>query len=270
MREMIVASRIERTLSKAEILEIYLNSIYLGRSSWGIEMAARSYFGKAAKDADRRGGRAARGLAKGPNYYNPDTSSRARAQERMAYVLSRMQEDGVLTAEQVQQALGRCRSASPSNTHRDYRILLCRSSAAARRGRLPASTASRPLPMSCTRPLIRPCSRPPRQRSAGGARTLRAERRPPAIQGAEANLGDGRQGASRLQARCGCGCNPAWRQALEAARLPLYDVQWSPAVVVAKGRNERTAANVLKVGLRRRPVLPLSCRMRRRARSQAP
>ena len=49
MREMIVASRLERTLSKAEILEIYLNSIYFGRATWGIEMAARSYFGKPAK-----------------------------------------------------------------------------------------------------------------------------------------------------------------------------------------------------------------------------
>ena len=49
IREMIVASRLEATLSKAEILELYLNSAYLGRGSWGIEMAARSYFGKAAK-----------------------------------------------------------------------------------------------------------------------------------------------------------------------------------------------------------------------------
>jgi hypothetical protein len=48
IREMIVASRVERTLSKEEILELYLNSVYLGRSSWGIEMAARGYFGKSA------------------------------------------------------------------------------------------------------------------------------------------------------------------------------------------------------------------------------
>src|SRR5690606_6819982 len=41
MREMIVAVRVERVLSKPEILELYLNSTYLGRGSWGIEMAAR-------------------------------------------------------------------------------------------------------------------------------------------------------------------------------------------------------------------------------------
>ena len=45
IREMVVASRVERTLSKAEILELYLNSVYLGRGSWGIELASRSYFG---------------------------------------------------------------------------------------------------------------------------------------------------------------------------------------------------------------------------------
>src|SRR5215831_11887030 len=50
IREMIVASRVERTLSKDEILELYLNSVYLGRGSWGIELAARSYFGKSARD----------------------------------------------------------------------------------------------------------------------------------------------------------------------------------------------------------------------------
>jgi membrane peptidoglycan carboxypeptidase len=48
IREMIVASRVERTLSKAEIPELYLNSVYLGRGSWGIELAARGYFGKPA------------------------------------------------------------------------------------------------------------------------------------------------------------------------------------------------------------------------------
>ena len=42
IREMIVATRVERTLSKGEILELYLNSTYLGRSAWGIEMAARA------------------------------------------------------------------------------------------------------------------------------------------------------------------------------------------------------------------------------------
>src|SRR5438067_1569289 len=95
IREMVVASRVERTLSKTEILELYLNSVYLGRGSWGIELAARSYFGKPAKELTLEEGALLAGLTKGPNYLSPDRHP-GRAQERLAYVLSRMQEDGVL------------------------------------------------------------------------------------------------------------------------------------------------------------------------------
>ncbi len=95
IREMIVASRVEHTLTKAEILELYLNSVYLGRGSWGIEMAARSYFGKPSKELTLQEAALLAGLTKGPNYFNPDRHP-GRAQERLAYVLSRLQEDGVL------------------------------------------------------------------------------------------------------------------------------------------------------------------------------
>ena len=90
IREMIVASRVEQTLSKAEILELYLNSVYLGRGSWGIELAARSYFGKPAKELTVEEGALLAGLTKGPNYFSPDRHP-GRAQERLAYVLSRLQ-----------------------------------------------------------------------------------------------------------------------------------------------------------------------------------
>jgi hypothetical protein len=72
IREIIVASRVESTLTKAEILELYLNSAYLGRSSWGVEMAARSYFGKSAKALTLGEGAMLAGLLKGPNFFNPD------------------------------------------------------------------------------------------------------------------------------------------------------------------------------------------------------
>jgi len=48
MREVIIASRVEHSPTRAEILETYLNSIYLGRGAWGIELAARTYFGNPA------------------------------------------------------------------------------------------------------------------------------------------------------------------------------------------------------------------------------
>ena len=104
IREMIVATRLERALSKAEILELYLNSTYLGRSAWGIEMAARSYFGKPAKDLALPEGALLAGLTKGPNYYNPDRHPE-RARERLGYVLTRMQEEGMITPEQSAKAL---------------------------------------------------------------------------------------------------------------------------------------------------------------------
>jgi penicillin-binding protein 1A len=95
IREMIVAARLESTLSKDEILELYLNSIYLGRSSWGVETAARGYFAKSAKELTLAEGALLAALTKGPNYFSPDRQP-ARAQERLAYVLTRMREDGML------------------------------------------------------------------------------------------------------------------------------------------------------------------------------
>ena len=75
IREMIVASRLESTLSKNEILELYLNTAYLGRGSWGVDMAARSYFGVTAKNLTLAQGAMLAGLLKGPNYFNPDRHS---------------------------------------------------------------------------------------------------------------------------------------------------------------------------------------------------
>ena len=102
--EMIVASRLEATLSKNEILELYLNSAYLGRGSWGVEMAARSYFGKSVKEVTLAEAAMLAGLLKGPSYFDPDRHP-DRAKERFAYVLGRMQEDGVIDAQQKESAV---------------------------------------------------------------------------------------------------------------------------------------------------------------------
>ena len=114
IREMIVASRLESTLSKNEILELYLNTAYFGRGSWGVDMAARSYFGVTAKNLTLAQGAMLAGLLKGPNYFNPDRHP-DRAKERLGYVLGRMQEDGVISAAQKDQARPPiCPSSSPS------------------------------------------------------------------------------------------------------------------------------------------------------------
>ncbi|HEY4774594.1 MAG TPA: transglycosylase domain-containing protein, partial [Xanthobacteraceae bacterium] len=103
IREMIVAVRLEALVGKAEILELYLNSIYLGRGSWGVELAARSYFGKPARELTVSEGALLAGLAKGPNYFNPERHPE-RARERLAYVLDRMKTDGALGADEARHA----------------------------------------------------------------------------------------------------------------------------------------------------------------------
>src|ERR1700731_79817 len=103
MREIIIASRLERSLTKPEILELYLNSIYLGRGAWGIELAARNYFGKPAAALTLQEGAMLASLPKGPTYYSPDRHP-DRAQERLAHVVSRMQEDGVAGAAAIDSA----------------------------------------------------------------------------------------------------------------------------------------------------------------------
>src|SRR5437868_1261986 len=71
MREMILASRLERTLSKAEILELYLNSVFLGRNSAGVEMAAQTYFGKSVSALSLTEGAVLAAVTKGPSYFSP-------------------------------------------------------------------------------------------------------------------------------------------------------------------------------------------------------
>ena len=79
IREIVIASRVERLLSKQEILELYLNSIYLGRGSWGIEMAAQSYFGKPAKQLTLEEGALLAGLDQGAELLQSRPAAGARA-----------------------------------------------------------------------------------------------------------------------------------------------------------------------------------------------
>lgn len=251
MREMIVASRIERTLSKDEILEIYLNSIYLGRASWGIEMAARSYFGKPAKALTVSEGALLAGLAKGPNYYNPDLHPE-RARDRMAYVLSRMQEDGALQAEVAKQALASFPHTVPferpqrstgfhfvDHLSRDARTL----------ADVESLTGSSYIVHSTLNPSLQRAAEAALQ--DGLARYEMSVGRQK-LQSAETNL----SGAVKsLQDKAEPGAAPAWQRALRSARLPLYDVQWSAAIVLEQERDRKSG---IKVGLADGRILPLT------------
>src|SRR5919201_734076 len=230
IREMIVASRLEHTLSKAEILELYLNSVYLGRGSWGIELAARGYFGKPAKELTLEQGALPAGLTKGPNYFNPDRHP-TRAQERLAYVLSRLQEDGGLAADQS----GRGLPALPKlvayeRPRRDIGFHFV--DQVAREAKSLAGIDA----ITSHSYTVRSTINPQLQRAVEAALQeglSRYERGAGRVQfrTAEASLGQSiqRETDKKIADR-----RPAWQRALANARLPLYDVHWAAAIVLEK------------------------------------
>lgn len=104
MKEAILAYRLEKNLTKQEILTIYLNQIYLGEHAYGVEAAARTYFGKHASDLTLAECALIAGLPKAPTRYNPFRAPKA-AKERQLYVLRRMHELQWIDSQQYQQAL---------------------------------------------------------------------------------------------------------------------------------------------------------------------
>jgi penicillin-binding protein 1A len=99
LREMVLASRIERRLTKDEILELYLNRVYLGDQAYGIDAAARRFFGKSANDLTLGEAAMLAGLPKAPSRSAP-TESIERATERQHIVLDAMVDAGFITSEQ--------------------------------------------------------------------------------------------------------------------------------------------------------------------------
>ncbi|MFO7190049.1 MAG: penicillin-binding protein 1A [Pseudomonadota bacterium] len=101
--EALLAFKIESTLSKDQILEIYLNQIYLGQRAYGFAAAAQTYFGKALKDVTLAEAAMLAGMPKAPSSYNPVVNF-SRAKQRQLYVLRRMHELGFIDDEQLAQA----------------------------------------------------------------------------------------------------------------------------------------------------------------------
>ena len=103
LREMLLANRIEKTLSKEKILELYLNQIYLGQRSHGFSSAASTYFGKTLKQLNLAEIAMLAGLPKNPARHNPITNFE-RAQQRQHVVLKSMLRQEKITEKQLQQA----------------------------------------------------------------------------------------------------------------------------------------------------------------------
>lgn len=96
LREMITAIKIEKAYSKEQILETYLNTVPFLYNVRGIEMAARTYYGKSAADLDAQESATLIGMLKGTSYYNP-VQNPERAQKRRNIVLAQMVKHGSLT-----------------------------------------------------------------------------------------------------------------------------------------------------------------------------
>lgn len=103
-REIVAAVKIERHLSKQDILELYLNSAYFGEGAIGIEAAAQTYFGQPAKELSVAQASLLIGLLPAPSALSPISGDKEAASERQEYVLQRMVAEGFLAEEQAAEA----------------------------------------------------------------------------------------------------------------------------------------------------------------------
>jgi len=99
-----LAYKIDHYLTKEEILTLYLNHIYLGHGTYGIEAASQGYFGKSARYLTLSEAALLAGLPKAPSNYSPFLYME-KARQRQAYVLERMVEDRYITAQEKNQVL---------------------------------------------------------------------------------------------------------------------------------------------------------------------
>lgn len=98
IRELILAHRLEQSLSKERILELYLNVIYFGGDAWGLEAASRFYFQKQPTSLSISEAAYLAALPKAPNFYRIDEPNNTeRALARRNWVLTRMASDGLIT-----------------------------------------------------------------------------------------------------------------------------------------------------------------------------
>jgi penicillin-binding protein 1A len=102
--EVLLSYKIEKSLTKDQILELYINQIYLGQRSYGFGEAALTYFGKPLDQLTIAEYAVLAGLPKAPSAYNPVVNKK-RSHEREMYVLGRMKAGGLINDEQYQQAI---------------------------------------------------------------------------------------------------------------------------------------------------------------------
>jgi membrane carboxypeptidase/penicillin-binding protein len=274
IREMIVAARLEKLLTKPQILGLYLNGIYLGRGAYGIEMAAQSYFGKPVGQLTLPEAALLAGMPKGPNFYSPDKYPE-RARERRAYVLARLKEEGVITDAELAKANTADLGLKPVETARRdtgfYLVDFLGREARTVAGLDSLTAASFMVRTTINAPLQRAVESAvqdglanyeratgrqtfagPEFNVADSVRRIEAASPAPEASPQAAPLVTGARPEAAKPAKPARAAKsastlvagkPSWLRALESARPSLYDVHWPLAVVLEDGRGP------LKVGL---------------------
>jgi len=117
LKELILAYRIEKKLSKEEILYLYLNQIYLGDGAYGVEAAAQAYFARGVSSLTLAEGALLAGLAQAPTRYSP-RAHLDKAKARQRYVLRRMAEVGFIDKDVAESAYDSRLALAPPSTFR--------------------------------------------------------------------------------------------------------------------------------------------------------
>jgi penicillin-binding protein 1A len=126
--EILLALKIESLLTKEQILEVYMNQIFLGHRAYGFAAACDVYFGKPLKDISLAEAAMLAGLPVAPSAYNPINNPR-RAVMRQRHIIDRMEESGFITAEQAASARAQelhFRAATDVSVHAEYAAELAR------------------------------------------------------------------------------------------------------------------------------------------------
>ena len=118
LKEILLSFKIEAQFSKDEILELYLNKIYMGQRAYGLAAAAQIYYGKELSELDLSQQAMIAGLPKAPSIYNPLVNPQ-RALERRNYVLRRMLELGYVNQQQHDTAINQADNATPQTINEE-------------------------------------------------------------------------------------------------------------------------------------------------------
>lgn len=228
IKEIILATRVEKALSKEKILELYLNEIFLGQNSYGVAAAAQTYFNKDLESLSVDEAAFLASLPQAPSQYHP-VRAKERLTERRNYVIREMFQNGYITAQQRDAAL-----AAPLKSVQN--------------GDYPAFRNSLPPRGYFTDEIRRQLSGTfGEQEFFGGGLTIRATMVPDMQALAAKALREGLERYDRNQGVWrGTGKTiPAeklddWRPALAGVEVPRDIEGWYPAVVLALGKSTAT------------------------------